>query len=361
MNQKQLRNIKNKISYYWLCQIGGWGTFILINSVLYYALGLSNGFHPHYFKSLFFLAFTGLIITHTMRSVIQGINILHFPLHRQILWFIVITVSFGLIYSSVTAASEEALGWEPIYYRTYTFVEKWLKDSVGAILYITIWNLSYFAYHYISSLQRKVLNEARLGTVVKELELKNIKAHINPHFIFNALNSIRALVDEDPEKARTAITTLGILLRKSLRAEKGDTINLQEELGMVKNYLELEQIRFEDRLKVTFDIDEDTLEQKIPPMMLQTLVENAIKHGISREVKGGEVHISSLFVSDHHEIRVKNTGTLNGHRPKEGFGLASTKQRLELLYGGKGKFDIRVTEDHMVEASVILPVNLMAL
>lgn len=357
MNHKFLKNTKNYISYYWLCQIGGWGTFILINAVLYFALGLSNGFHPHYFKSLFFLALTGLIITHTMRSVIQGIKILDFPLRRQILWFIVITVSFGLIYSSVTAASEEALGWEPIYYRTYTFLEKWLKDSVGAILYITIWSLSYFAYHYISSLQRKVLNEARLGTVVKELELKNIKAHINPHFIFNALNSIRALVDENPEKARTAITTLGILLRKSLRAEKGDTIRLEDELGMVKNYLELEQIRFEDRLKVTFDIDEDTLEQRIPPMMLQTLVENAIKHGISKEVKGGEVHISSLFVMDYHEIRVRNTGHLNGSKPKQGFGLSSTKQRLDLLYPGKGKFDIKSTGEKMVEATVILPVN----
>ncbi len=346
------------LSYYWLCQIGGWGTFVLIHSVLYYALGLSNGYHPHYFKSLFFLATTGLIITHTMRSVIQGMSILSFPLSRQILWFIVITLSFGLIYSSVTAAVEEALGWEPIYYRTYSFIEKWLKDSVGAILYITIWNLSYFAYHYISSLQRRILNEAQLGTLVKELELKNIKAHINPHFIFNALNSIRALVDEDPEKARTAITTLSQLLRKSLSADKGDVIRLDEELGMVQNYLALEQIRFEDRLQIAFEIDDDTLGQKIPPMMLQTLVENAIKHGISKEVKGGLVHISSQFVANHHEIRVKNTGKLRADKNGEvGFGITSTIDRLNLLYPGRGVFEIKALENHLVEAKVILPVE----
>jgi len=357
---KNLLISENKhTSYYWICQIGGWGTFILIHSVLYYILGLSNGYHPHYFKSLFFLATTGLVITHTMRSVIQGMKILEFTLARQMIWFIVITLSFGLIYSSVTTAVEEAMGWEPLYYRTYQFVEKWLKDSVGAILYITIWNLCYFIYHYISSLQRRILNEAQLASLVKELELKNIRAHINPHFIFNALNSIRALVDEDPEKARTAITTLSQLLRRSLQAEKGDVIVLEEELTMVKNYLSLEQIRFEDRLQVSFDIEPDTQYQKIPPMMLQTLVENAIKHGISQSVKGGIVHISSHFVADYHELKVKNTGKLSGNDQDKGFGLSSTKNRLKLLYHDKGKFEIREIDNNLVEATVVLPVQVL--
>lgn len=346
-------------SYYWICQIGGWGTFILIHSVLYYILGLSNGYHPHYFKSLFFLSVTGLLITHTMRSVIQGMKILEFTLVRQMVWFVVITLSFGLIYSSVTTAVDEAMGWEPLYYRTYHFVEKWLKDSVGAILYITIWNLCYFIYHYISSLQRRILNEAQLASLVKELELKNIRAHINPHFIFNALNSIRALVDEDPEKARTAITTLSQLLRRSLQAEKGDVIVLEEELTMVKNYLSLEQMRFEDRLQVTFDVDPDTLCQKIPPMMLQTLVENAIKHGISQSVKGGIVQISSHFEADFHQIKVRNTGKMVSNSSEKGFGLSSTKDRLKLLYQDKGKFEIKEIEHNLVEASVILPVQIL--
>ena len=91
--------------------------------------------------------------------------------------------------------------------------------------------------------------------------------------------------------------------------------------------------------------------------MLQTLVENAIKHGISKEVKGGDVEIISDFVQNHHEIIVRNTGNLNGHKHKSGFGLSSTKNRLDLLYAKKAKFEIKELDNHMVEAKVILPVN----
>ncbi len=102
-------------------------------------------------------------------------------------------------------------------------------------------------------------------SLVKELELKTIKSHINPHFIFNSLNSIRALVDENPERARRAITELSNILRSSMQTEKLETVPLEQELNIVKDYLSLEQMRFEERLKVDFDIDEDTLSQPIPP------------------------------------------------------------------------------------------------
>jgi LytS/YehU family sensor histidine kinase len=120
--------------------------------------------------------------------------------------------------------------------------------------------------------------------MVKELELQTIKAHINPHFIFNSLNSIRALVDENPERARKAVTELSNILRSSLQSDKMETVSLQKELSIVKDYLALEYMRFEDRLKIVYDIDEDTLDRPVPPMMLQTLVENAIKHGISKQM-----------------------------------------------------------------------------
>jgi LytS/YehU family sensor histidine kinase len=146
-------------------------------------------------------------------------------------------------------------------------------------------------------------------------------------------------------------------LRNSLNSEKEDQVSLEQELNMVENYLHLEKIRFEERLRVKKDIDPDTLLQKVPQMMLQTLVENAIKHGISKEIKGGEVEIISDFIDDHHEIIVRNTGKLNGHTHREGFGLSSTQSRLQLLYGQKATFIIRELENHTVEAKVILPVS----
>ena len=156
---------------------------------------------------------------------------------------------------------------------------------------MAIFLLAYLEFHlFYLPLRRKnqegKLDKIRLESLVKELELKTIKSHINPHFIFNALNSIRALVDENPERARTAITELSNILRSSMQAEKIEMAPLERELNIVKDYLELEHIRFEDRLMVEYDIDEDTLDQEIPPMMLQTLVENAIKHGISKQISG---------------------------------------------------------------------------
>lgn len=151
---------------------------------------------------------------------------------------------------------------------------------------IALWFLIYIVYHYLEN-RKDQLDRLKLESTVKELELKTIKSHINPHFIFNSLNSIRALVDENPERARTAITELSNILRSSMQAEKSETVSLQRELDIVTDYLALEHMRFEERLKVELDIDQDTLTQQVPPMMLQTLVENSIKHGISKLVNGG--------------------------------------------------------------------------
>jgi LytS/YehU family sensor histidine kinase len=204
------------------------------------------------------------------------------------------------------------------------------------------------------------VQKVKLESLVKELELKTIKSHINPHFIFNALNSIRALVDENPDRARTAITELSNILRSSMQTEKMELAPLEKELSIVKDYLALEHIRFEDRLKIEYDIDEDTLNQPVPPMMLQTLVENAIKHGISKQKEGGIVRIISDFTDNHHELIVQNTGRLNGAAEDvvDGFGIMSTRNRLKILFGSKASFEIRDIEgNEMVEAIVKLPLK----
>src|SRR5947207_4733949 len=110
-----------------------------------------------------------------------------------------------------------------------------------------------------------------------------------------------------------------------MQVDKAETVTFEKELNIVKDYLALGNMRFEDRLKVEYDIDEDTLDQQVPPMMLQTLVENAIKHGISKQVNGGTIKIISDFRKDHHELIVQNTGTLVAERNAEGFGIVSTQ------------------------------------
>jgi LytS/YehU family sensor histidine kinase len=150
-----------------------------------------------------------------------------------------------------------------------------------------------------------------------------------------------------------------------MQAEKAETVTLEKELDIVQDYLALEHMRFEERLKVEMDIDPDTLGQPVPPMMLQTLVENAIKHGISKLVDGGIVRIVADFKGDNLELLVQNTGKLNGYvnsnalqKDGQGFGIKSTQDRLNLLYQGKAHFEIKDIEDNMVESKVTMPVTI---
>jgi LytS/YehU family sensor histidine kinase len=231
-----------------------------------------------------------------------------------------------------------------------------LSGVFNFFVYFFIWNLIYFTYHYVTKSRKQQMDTLQLEKLVKELELKTIKAHINPHFIFNSLNSIRALIDENPDRARKAITELSNILRSSMSAEKGETVSFGQELKIVKDYLALENMRFEDRLQVLYEVDDDTLNQQVPPMMLQTLVENAIKHGISKQIKGGVVKVISDIRDQHHLLVVQNTGHLNGGRNKEGFGISSTLDRLHLLYGNKASFEIKQLDPSLVEAKVLIPV-----
>jgi LytS/YehU family sensor histidine kinase len=346
--------IYNRFPKYWLFQAFGWGMFILINTFFAVTFDRLNG---AFIGRLVTFVCIGLIFTHLMRHVIWRTRILQRSLNLQIIGFILITLFFsvvvGIVDSLLTTIfgirieSEEHIGETQVI----------ISNSFYAFVYLFMWNMIYFIYHYIVKSRKQQLDTLKLQSLVKELELKTIKSHINPHFIFNALNSIRALIDENPARARDAITELSNILRSSMQSENLETVPLERELSIVKDYLALEHIRFEDRLRVEYDIDEDTLDQPIPPMMLQTLVENAIKHGISRYEGGGVVKIISDFRDNNHELIVRNTGKLNGGMTREGFGLTSTASRLGLLFGEKASFEINETNGNMVEARVRIPVE----
>ena len=349
--------MKHKEIYYWYCQIGGWGLFVLIYTFFYFTQRTNQSDYPYYFHVIIFEAGTGLAVTHILRQLVKEANVLSLPIFKQVALLFVITISLALVYNTLVVVVEHVKGWEPVGFEGVSFLQKWFRTLLGSLLYFTIWSLLYFAYHYVYNTQKQRINQIRLEATVKELELKTIKAHINPHFIFNALNSIRALVDENPQRARTAITELSQLLRSSMNAEKDEQVPLDKELAIVKNYLALEQIRFEDRLKVEINIGQQSLRQQVPPMMLQTLVENAIKHGISKEMLGGTVNISTQFLDGHHLIVIKNTGKLTNAMGEPGFGLASTRNRLQLLYGSSAYFEIKQLENNEVEAKLAIPLN----
>jgi len=348
---------------YWLSQLCGWGLFALINIFFAYSfdkLGSSQERSDFYWRLVIFVT-TGFILSHLMRYIIIGFNLLQKRLEQQLIIFVLIT----LVLAFAASTLENLLLMQ---FELQNKTERAFKDNFlllvlsGAFSMFTlffIWNLIYFMYHFITKSQKQQLDTLKLEALVKELELKTIKAHINPHFIFNSLNGIRALIDEDPNRARNAITELSNILRSSMQTDKLESVSLEKELNIVKDYLALENMRFEDRLRVEYEIDEDTLDQPVPPMMLQTLVENAIKHGISKQITGGKIRIVSDFKDSFHELAVQNTGKLvNGTAKGDGFGLSSTLNRLSLLYGEKARFSIKQLTSEVVEARVMLPVQM---
>jgi two-component system LytT family sensor kinase len=341
---------------YWVFQLVGWGLFASLN--IFFAF-LFNKYTDILLQRLIFMVEVGLIFSHLMREVIRRSGLMIRTLQQQIIIFVILTIIFALLIASVVSPFEYICklrvnqAGQSIPYKELLFT-----NLVSFFTLLLIWNFIYFVFHFIMKSRKQQLDTLQLEALVKSLELKTIKAHINPHFIFNALNGIRALIDENPSRARRAVTELSNILRSSLHAEKGETVSLGDELKIVKDYLALENMRFEDRLRIEYDIDDDTLDQQVPPMMLQTLVENAIKHGISKQVKGGMVKIISDFKANFHELAVQNTGHLNGRSSDRGFGLSSTQDRLNLLYGEKAKFEIKQVNPDLVEAKVLIPVSL---
>lgn len=348
---------------YWLSQLGGWGLFALINIFFAYSfdkLGSPQERSDFYWRLVIFVV-TGFILSHLMRYIIIGFNLLQKRLEQQLIIFVLITLVLAFIASTLENLLLMQFDLQNKTERAFkdNFLLLVLSGAFSMFTLFFIWNLIYFMYHFVTKSQKQQLDTLKLEALVKELELKTIKAHINPHFIFNSLNGIRALIDEDPNRARNAITELSNILRSSMQTDKLESVSLEKELNIVKDYLALENMRFEDRLRVEYEIDEDTLDQPVPPMMLQTLVENAIKHGISKQIMGGKIKIVSDFKDSYHELAVQNTGKLvNGTAKGEGFGLPSTLNRLSLLYGEKARFSIKQLTTEIVEARVMLPVQM---
>jgi two-component system LytT family sensor kinase len=348
--------LSRSYKYYWWCQISGWGFVGL--SLIFFAYTYEQDVNDLFLSRIALIILAGIGTTHLLRWVIRRFNWLLQPIEKVLPKLLVAVIVSSIVCSLVVMGGVELFSLRPEKAVKLVFSSRLLVSTLDNGLFLVPWVLIYYSYHYIEKSRRQQVGTLKLEALVKELELKTIKAHINPHFIFNALNSIRALIDENPARARNAITELSNILRSSMQAEKLETVSFEKELNIVKDYLALEYIRFEDRLKIEYEIDEDTLDQPVPPMMLQTLVENAIKHGVSKQMTGGLVKICSDFKGNCHELVILNTGRLNGAMNGDGFGLVSTRNRLQLLFGEKANFEIKEIGHNMVEAKVLIPVDL---
>ena len=189
---------------------------------------------------------------------------------------------------------------------------------------------------------RLALETAQLETKLAEARLDALKMQLHPHFLFNTLNSISVLMRDDREAANRMLVRLSELLRIALRSEGAQEVSLKDELEFLRGYLEIEQVRFQDRLQVAFDVEKETLDAQVPNLILQPLVENAIRHGIAPRAEAGLIQIQARRENGFVEISVSDNGAGLGDKSKtsEGIGLKNTRERLEKLYGEEQKFEI---------------------
>jgi signal transduction histidine kinase len=210
------------------------------------------------------------------------------------------------------------------------------------MVYAAIVGLSY-AVTYYREAQARAVKEAQLETNLAQARLRTLEAELHPHFLFNTLHAISSLVHTNPDGADRMISRLSDLLRLTFDRSGAPRVSLQEELEFLQKYLEIEQTRFHDRLSVRFEIDAETLDAEVPRLILQPLVENAIKHGVSPKPGAGLVQISAQRRDDTLWIEVSDNGvglSANARaRLRSGVGLSNTRDRLECLYGAAHRLE----------------------
>jgi len=333
---------------YWILQLFGWTAWAMFNIFLLFFADIAT---LNRSIVIFILSGYYLISTHFFRYVVLKNNWLELSLiqllPRVLLFSLVLGISNYLVHiigSTLleTINLESALGLTAM-----------LGNLIYSLVFYIIWAAIYFIFHYFERYNASLKYDA----IIYEIELNKLKSQLNPHFIFNALNSIRALVDEDPLKSKRAITQLSNILRNSLIMNKRKLIDFSDEIKTVKDYLDLEAIRLEERLNVNIDISPDADSYQIPPLMIQTLVENGIKHGVATLTKGGNISLKAWQEEDQLRIQIRNSGQYaNGHgKNNSGYGIENTEQRLNLIFGKSATFKIENENNKTVLTEINIP------
>ena len=335
---------------YWLCQVLGWSIHAAVNTTFVALYGSFSWQWPAIYA---WGACSAVFCSHGFRSWIRRRNWLKLsPMHALPRVFLASIVAGCAITVLVTAGWPVVFGWSALMKSGWL----WIFPAVFVwSVTVFLWAVLYFGVHYFESFQTAEVETLRLAVVAKDAQLRVLLAQVNPHFIFNCLNSLRALIVEDPPRAQSMVTELASMLRYSLQSGRAERVSLETELEAVSAYLKLEAIRLEERLRIRMDMDPNSLETPIPPMLLQTLVENGVKHGVARLPQGGEIRVASQMRDGALKIQVQNSGQLIESAGSTRVGLDNVRERLRLLYGDAASVVLRNQDAEFVVAEVSIP------
>jgi hypothetical protein len=332
---------------YWTWQALGWSGYAMAGLT---GAARQIGWRPTVVAGYLLFALYSIALTELFRREILRRGWLNADAGRMIGRLALGVLAVGSMQTFLVVAISLALEPSP-----NTFVRDlgaMLALWVSVIGATSIWTILYVA---LTAQRRSREKEVHLQLAVSEAELRALEAQINPHFLFNCLNSIRGLVLENPALAQDMITRFANILRYNLQRDMRHTVPLASEVEVVSDYLALESVRLEERLRINMTIEPAAAEVPIPPLLLQSLVENAVKHGIAPLAAGGDLVITARLDGDTLRLEVGNPGRVTEGRPDgAGVGLANTRERLRILYGSRASLRLENRGDR-VAATVLVP------
>ncbi len=337
------RPLLARLNWYWIMQVLGW-TLVIVFNMLAYSRYFDK---PGVITTCIWSGVSGVILSDLWHRTLKARR-WHVPLlnWRMIAGPVLLlgplqTASIVLALR-ILQGKVEGLEWLPM------SLFLW-----GGIF--LAWSVAYMAALALRRANQFEATALRMEVQAKDAELRALQAQVNPHFFFNSLNSIRALVYEEPDAASQMIDQLASLMRYALQSGQSDTVPLHKEVAAVEAYLAIEKIRFEERLRASIEVEPGLEDVKIPPMSLQTLVENAVKYGVELSTTGSDIRITARRTGDNALIEIANAGAIRSFGNSTKVGLSNTRKRLALSMGEEASLQLSESSG-WVRATLQFPV-----
>lgn len=349
---------------YWTCQLLGWGLYA--STQVYNGVATLPDPWQRIVLEVAALNVAAIGFTHMLRGFMRRRGWTKLPMRQLLPLSLATSVLLGLVLASAMHFMSVAPMWSLQPVEDKAMLEALpppIRYMDPLVLRTTNWSLAFFIwialYISITSVRDRhaaELRQSELTRALQSAELRLLKSQLNPHFLFNSLNSVRALIAEDPSRARDAVTQLAGLLRYTLRSDHEELVTLERELETVGDYLALESLRFGDRMRVELDIAMGAQDIRVPVMLLQTVVENAIKHGIAELPGGGVLRVSAIICDNALHVEVQNPRPVNPPpREQPGSGLYNATERLRLLFGARATLELDLTQSDMAIVRIRVP------
>jgi two-component system LytT family sensor kinase len=352
--------LQNNRYLFWILQLAGWSGW----GVSFYFGVLVWGSPPDQYNIyLPIICVIGMLITLPLRKLY--LYTWDMPGLRRVMAILAASYLAGLSWMSLRAAIFYELfeNERKIHEKDGMELFSYFDGAMSAFWVMLVWSGLYFGIKYYMLLQEEKQRSLKIASMAHESQLKMLRYQLNPHFLFNTLNAISTLIlDKETKLANSMVTRLSHFLRYTLESDPMQKVTVTEEMEAIKLYLDIEKVRFDERLQLHFDVKPEAADALMPGLLLQPLVENCIKYAISRSVDGGSIGISASVCEKSLLLSVADDGPgldlKYGRMPKGGgVGVSNCRERLKELYAGEQSFRLGATDPHGLTVSIKIPLS----